>query len=63
MSVSHSTSPRAAAQLAPLLKGEGKKVARIMYESSRPSPSPNQSKDGLKVVPLIVYSTGSSDGP
>ena len=27
MSVSHSTSPRAAAQLAPLLKGEGKKGA------------------------------------
>ena len=33
ISVSHSTSPRAAAQLAPLLRGEGKKGALAMGES------------------------------
>ena len=44
MSVSHSTSPRAAAQLAPLLKGEGKKGARNMCESSSPE------GEGLKLT-------------
>jgi hypothetical protein len=35
MSIPPSTSPRAAAQLAPLLRGEGKKGVRTMCESSR----------------------------